>query len=120
MKLSFSKDLYPKVALIKSAYHFTDKAYVHLDVDEKNYIVSLECKEDAQIDLKEFQNEMLAQTARYEVYRQTKDIRRLTVARALASTLVDPLPEEKEVLDEEDDLDFDIDKILTSWFEDNE
>lgn len=37
--LVFSRDLYSKIALLKAAYNFTDKAYVHLDADEKSYYV---------------------------------------------------------------------------------
>ena len=33
-KLKFNKELYSKTALIKAAYNFTDKAYVHLDSDD--------------------------------------------------------------------------------------
>jgi len=116
MEFKFSKELYPKTALIKSAYSFTDRAYIHLDANEDNYIVLLEFKDGITFDFKEFENEMLAQTARYEVYRQTKDIRRLTVARALASTVIETFPAD----DDSDDSNYDIDEILTNWFDDDE
>ena len=40
-KLKFNKELYSKTALIKAAYNFTDKAYVHLDSDDKYYLLHL-------------------------------------------------------------------------------
>ena len=116
MIFSFSKKIYPKIALIKSAYGFTDRAYLHLDENESEYIVSIIFKDKRTFDYHDFENEMLAQTVRYEVYKQTKDIRRLTVARALASTVVDELPDNEII--EEDSID--INNILTDWFEKNE
>lgn len=118
MEFRFSKNIYPKNALIKSAYSFTDRAYLHLDEDEdeNDYIVSIVFKNDCTFDYHEFENEMLAQTVRYEIYRQTKDIRKLTVARALASTIIDELPDD-EMLEEND---IDMNNILTDWFDGNE
>ena len=115
MIFKFSKKLYPKTVLIKSAYSFTDRAYIHLDQDNEYYIVDITYKDDASFDFQEFENEMLAQTARYEVYRQTKEIRKLTVARALASTVVD-----EEYQSDEETEDFDVTEILKDWFEKSE
>lgn len=115
MEFKFSKALYPKIALLKSAYSFTDRAYIHLDADKENYIVRIEYKDDNQFDYHEFENEMLSQTVRYEVYRQTKELRRLTVARALASTIIEETSDQ-EIIEE----DVDIDNVLQNWFDKNE
>jgi His-Xaa-Ser system protein HxsD len=88
MTYKYNKNLYPKSALIKSAYHFTDSAYIHLACDEDYYIVSIELKDENIIDEKSFENEMLAQTARYEIFQQTKNIREISLARALASSVI--------------------------------
>ena len=113
LKLSYSKQMYTREVLIKSAYAFTNKAYVHLDADADSYMVVLTAKDDQEIDLKEFENEMLAQTARQLVYEQTKDIRRLTVARAFASTIIGST-EESVVTDDEEN---NIDDVLKNWFD---
>lgn len=115
MKLKFNKSLYPKVVLIKSAYSFTDRAYIHLDEIDDYYTVDINFKDENEFDCAEFENEMLCQAARYEVYKQTKDLRKLTVARALASTVVNDNIEE-EILEEE----IDVDLVLKDWFEENE
>lgn len=116
MTFTFSKEMYPKCVLVKSAYHFTDKAYLHLDANETDYIVEITMKGTDSFDYHEFENEMLAQAARYEIYRQTKDIRRLTVARALASTVLEepPLPESESAEH------VDINNVLRDWFETHE
>lgn len=82
------KELYSKIALIKTAYNFTDKAYIHLDADKDYYIVTLKSKKGCDIKEDEFVNEMLEQSVRHEVYIQTKNIRELILARALASSVV--------------------------------
>lgn len=113
----FKKELYSKIALLKAAYSFTDKAYIHLDADDEFYFVSLSYKEDAQVTEKEFINEMLAQSLRHEIYLQTKNIRELLLARAMASSVVtttdeEPVGEEIEQFAEKD--------ILNDWFDNHE
>ena len=115
MEFKFSKALYPKIALLKSAYSFTDRAYIHLDADKENYIVRIEYKDDNQFDYHGFENEMLSQTVRDEVYRQTKELRRLTLARALASTIIEETADQ-EIIEEN----VDIDNVLQNWFDKNE
>lgn len=125
--MRFAKELYPKIALIKSAYSFTDRAYVHLDADETHYIVSIRAKEGFQeVTEDEFSNEMLAQCARHEVYLQTKTLRELLVARAMASTVIELPDETYAAIDmegyssaaQEDEAQ--ASEILADWFEANE
>ena len=113
MRFTYRKELYPKAALIKAAYHFTDAAYLHLDADDEYFIVSLDVKDGCSLDPRDFEDEMLAQIARYEVFLQTKDIREISLARALASSVVvtagEPgSPDENDVAAEE---------ILKDWFQ---
>lgn len=112
--------MYPHIALMKSAYTFTDRAYIHLDADDRYYIVKIYPKEGHDpITEKEFINEMLCQCVRHEVYQQTKTVRELLIARSMASTVIeqpsvsaeDELPSE-QVWDEK--------QILTDWFEGND
>lgn len=112
--LKFSKELYSKTALVKAAYNYTDRVYVHLDADEDYYYVALKSKDDrTSVSEEEFLNEMLAQSVRHEVYRQTKNIRELMLARAMASSIVsEPTFEAFD-----DDTQFSEDEILKDWFE---
>ena len=116
MKFKFSKELYTKTALLKAAYSFTERAYIHLDLDESYYYVDIQDKEDPSITLDEFKNELLGQTIRNKVSEETKDLRKLIIARAMASTLIDENPkEEVRSLDGSSE-----DTILKDWFEANE
>lgn len=118
MKFTFSKKIYPKTAFIKSAYAFTDRAYLHLDEDEENYIADITPKDKNILELKEFENEMLYQTVKYKIYKQTKDIRTLTVARALSSTII----EEKSSFDDskKNNDEYCVDDVLKDWFSSHE
>lgn len=86
--MKFRKELYSKVSLIKAAYNFTDQAYVHLDADTEYFYVSIEPKHAGyEISKPDFINEKLTQSVRHEVYQQTKNIRELLLARAMASSV---------------------------------
>ena len=117
-RLKFNRELYSKVALIKAAYNFTDSAYIHLDADNEYYYVSIEPKDPSvSISESDFVNEMLSQAVRHEIYIQTKTIRELMLARAMAPSVVTkddnlPLDGSNEVFSE--------DEILKDWFVENE
>jgi len=118
-RFKFQKDLYPKIALLKAAYTYTDSAYIHLDADSEYYYVELEIKQGAEpIDEKQFLNEMLTQSVRHMVYQQTKNIRELMLARAMATTIVG----DTEVFDIEESSqeDFMEEDLLKDWFDGNE
>ena len=112
-KMSFSKELYSKIALMKAAYNFTDIAYIHLDSDEQRFYVTLTPKEPRQtINEQDFVNEMLTQSIRHEIYQETKDIRTLLLARAMATSVIaDPQ------LPETSDDSFDESDVLKDWFD---
>ena len=116
--MNFSKELYSKIALIKAAYNFTDNAYVHLDADDRYYYVAIEPKcPDYKVSEQEFINEMLTQSIRHEVYQQTKNIRELLLARAMATSVI----VDENLIDDNDGEDsFTESEILRDWFEANE
>ena len=117
MRYRFNRNLYSKVALLKAAYNFTDKAYLHLDIDEKYYYVDFEMKNEKEsIPENEFENEMLAQAVRHEIFLQTKEIRKLLFARAMATTVVAECEESDEIITDE----FSENEVLKDWFSDEE
>lgn len=113
----FKKELYSKISLIKAAYNYTDKAYLHLDSDVDYYIVNIEPKDGQKISEKDFINEMLTQSVRHEVYLQTHHIRELLLARALATSVVDESV--NEYINDEEKM-YNENDILRDWFETNE
>lgn len=116
--LKFNRELYSKTALIKAAYSFTDKAYIHLDADEHYYYVQIESKSSEEcISESEFENEILAQSVRHEIYRQTKNIRELLLARAMATSVI---MEDETLLEDSSGESFSEDEILKDWFAEND
>ena len=109
--LTFSKELYPKIA-----YSFTDRAYIHLDANDTHYMVDiipkLGCSEISEA---EFTNEILCQCVRHEIYQQTKNIRELLVARAMASTVIQQNGSRLE--DVSDEMSNEEKTILIDWFD---
>lgn len=118
-KMKFNKSLYPKVSLIKAAYNFTDVAYLHLDSDNEYYYVSIESKQECdKVTENEFVNEMLTQAVRHEIYQQTKSIRELMLARALATSVImeDESMHTIQITDQEPDEN----SILKDWYAEND
>lgn len=111
----YRKNLYPKVAIMKAAYHLLDRGYVHIDMDEVFYIVQITSKDSCSEEILklELDNEVLAQTVRYHIYEQTHEIRHILVARAMASTIINAEPTADSQQENSDSLD----EILTDWFD---
>lgn len=115
--MRFRRELYSKIALLKAAYNFTDRAYIHLDADDTYFIVSVENKSGMNpVTEQEFINEILTQSVRHEVYMQTKNIRELLLARSMATSVVIDNEINPEI---QEDI-FTEEEILKDWFESDE
>ena len=108
MRILYSKELYSKEALLKAAYHFTDNYYIYLGVEGDSFFVDFSSREGSPIDSgalqNQFKNEILAQVIHQSISNETSDLRKLLVARALSSTMVDeedPVDNEPETMNEE-------------------
>lgn len=108
MRILYSKELYSKKALLKAAYHFTDNYYIYLGVEDDSFFVDFSTKDESLIDSdklqNQFKNEILAQVIHQSISNETSDLRKLLVARALSSTMVDeedPVDNEPETMNEE-------------------
>lgn len=117
MELKFDKNIYDKQALLKTAFLFTDRVYLHLDQDEKYWLVSWKEKESESLAPESFENAMIEQSLHAQLLRSTEDIRKLILARAFASTIM----EAGEVTDREtcvtDENPEQKKNILRGWFE---
>ena len=90
MDIKLDKNIYSKDVLLKTAYAFTDKAYLHLSQDAENWIIHWTNKDNAGVSEQDFENEMIAQQLRESLLLKSSDIRKLILARAYASTLIEP------------------------------
>ena len=115
MRYKFRKEFNSKIALLKAAYNYTDKAFIHLDSDDDYYFVDIEIKSGVDhIRENEFMNEMLAQSVRHEIYLQTKNIRELILARAMATTVI--THQDTEMIAMESPDPYSEDEVLKDWF----
>lgn len=114
---SYEKDIYPTEALLKAAYSFIKKAYIHFSIDCQKIIVTFTAKSDEELPdtiALDFENALLAQTVRLQVYKQTHVIREVLMARAMSSTMT--MDNDPVGLVEDNYLDDNIDNILKDWF----
>lgn len=110
----YSKELYQKEVILKAAYAFTDIMYIHIDVDDENYLIKLTSKQNETSDVlyKKFENELIMQEVRVIVSGKTKSIREMIVARALSSTMINT--DVENLANISDDC---ADEILSDWFD---
>lgn len=114
---SYSSDIYEKEVLLKAAYAFTDKAYIHLDYKNGYYQVELMGKTEEIPDIYEkFENELVCQETRRIVTNKTKDIREIIVARSLASTMANITNDELICNTSTNEEEFYADDVLQDWF----
>ena len=118
----FSKELYDRNVIIKAAYLFTDKYYIHIDTDQEAFIVTFISKESDIADEvdKQYENELIVEQTRMLINEKTRNLRELITARALSSTMID-VQLENDTSDESGNGQvFAASDILQDWFCDNE
>lgn len=100
LNISLDLSIYPKEAIMGTAYVFIDKVYVYLDIKEKGKIyVSLKNKDkDADIVVTEgeFMNELLNYVHRLNISKYNKKIRESMVERALYSSVGDNMFDDQD------------------------
>ena len=89
MEIRIDKGIYSREVLLKTAYSFTDKAYLHLSQDDSSWIISWTSMPGYEVNPDMFENEMIAQQLRADIVGKTKDIRKLLLSRAFASSVLE-------------------------------
>ena len=118
----YDSKIYEKSALIKAAYSFINEYYIHLEINDKgNYYISFTVKSEKTSPhiIERFENELLAQTVRQHVYRETKSLREIMVARAMASSMIidDVVTENIDTQSDSDqETNYNLNAILIDWF----
>lgn len=114
MELRFDKSVYDRRALLKAAFRFTDRCYIHLQQDEAQWIVSWREKDGAAVDSGEFENELIAQSLRLQLLEESAELRKILLARAMASTVIQevPVPSGESGSAGQDEV-----QILRGWFD---
>lgn len=117
------KSLFPPEVVLKAAYAFLETDYIHIDEDGAYWVVQMSPKPGTAPENRtaEFENELLSQAVRFQVFKQTKSIREILLARAMTSTMVDQEDPIGRIQSEQDDIsNEELEQILTDWFDKNE
>ena len=77
MEIRIDKRIYSREVLLKTAYSFIDRVYLHLSQDKDSWIVSWTNMPGQEVNSKIFENELISQQLRSELISRTKDIRKL-------------------------------------------
>ena len=119
MIIKADRKIYTKNVLLKTAFSFTEHAYMHLSQDSDSWIIQWTNKEGEEVSPLEFENELIQQQIREKLLEQSADIRKILLARAFASTIIDaPVqPEEEEIMDENPE---EAGNILKGWFDEHD
>lgn len=119
-----SKELYSSTVVLKAAYSFLERCYIHIEDVGSDWVISAKLKDETETSeqlMVELENELIAQAVRERVITQTKSIREVLMARAMSSTLIDTEDSVKRIEAESEDIsDDELKSILTSWFDKDE
>ncbi len=123
MEIRVDKKIYSKQVLLKTAYCFSDRVYLHLSQDDQSWIIQWTDMPNQTIKPEMFENEMLSQQLREELVEKTKDVRTLLLSRAFASSAleIEPTDTKPSINTDGDILNLDDDEavedILKGWFD---
>lgn len=124
-KFIIDKRIYNIPTIMKAAYMYIDENYLFFDVLSENEIQVTITPKSTNCYLekiaKEFCNELLAQSVRYNIFNDTKNVREIILGRALYSTCIENNDSELDtILPTSTDTDMEeFDEIAKNWF-DNE
>ena len=118
--------IYPLISVKKAMITFMEYAYVSAKNVNNRIKIHFEFKENnVNLDeiAKEFINECLKESLRYDISKETQNIRELILGRALYSSCIrfdDGEPNDINIkYNEIEDVDFNIDEIAVNWFDIN-
>ncbi len=116
-----SKNMYLPQVVLKASYAFISDVYIHIDELKESWIISFSPKNeytDVSAFPGLFENELISQAVRWNVYQQTHSVRELLMARAMTSTMIDDADPLERVSAAQSDVDSEeLNTILTNWFE---
>lgn len=118
MTACFDMKLYTKDVIIKTAYSFIDRYFVHLDIVDNKYKIDIIAKDnESEEDIRnKLNNEIILQLARFTVSARTCEVRQLILGRAFASSIT---AEDKDIPEYNSEYVSSSEMILKDWFENN-
>lgn len=124
IELYLNEEIYNLPVIKKALYNFIDDGYFILNYGNSNIIIAkIFLKNNAinkELFVKELYNELFNESLRFDIMKQTKNIRELILGRALYSTCIDTEDDENDNDDKkQENNNYDINNIAVNWFEEN-
>lgn len=124
-EILIEEEIYPLITIEKAISNFTQDVYIKLEhKDKKTIMIKIalqENKNDLEEIIGELYNELLRESIRYNISKETKNLRELIVGRALYTTCIEIDEQDKtEDYYEDEKEDYELDEIAVNWFENNE
>lgn len=124
IELYLNEEIYNLLVIKKALYNFIDDGYFILNYGNSNIIIAkIFLKNNAinkELFVKELYNELFNESLRFDIMKQTKNIRELILGRALYSTCIDTEDDENDNDDKkQENNNYDINNIAVNWFEEN-
>lgn len=121
ISVSVSRELYDREVVLKTAYIFTEKAYLHIESNEDNWIIHMKMKPGmAAVSPAEFENALISEMVRLSVYRRTHTLRELLMGKALSTSVIEHDNPIREIAGEQETSQEELQDILQDWFDKNE
>ena len=121
ISVSVSRELYDREVVLKTAYIFTEKAYLHIESNEENWIIHMKMKPRMEaVSPAEFENALISEMVRLSVYRRTHTLRELLMGKALSTSVIEHDNPIREIASEQETSQEELQDILQDWFEKNE
>lgn len=125
-EILIQEDIYPLITVKKAISNFMQEVYIKIDHIDNNIIciklVLHNTEGDFEKIIGEFYNELLRESIRYNISKETKNLRELIVGRALYTTCIELDKNDKVESDNKEKIEenYNLDDIAVNWFLNNE
>lgn len=121
VSVSVSREIYDREVVLKTAYIFTEKTYLHIESNEDNWIIHMKMKPGMEaVSPAEFENALISEMVRLSIYRRTHTLRELLMGKALSTSVIEHDNPIREIASEQETSQEELQDILQDWFEKNE
>lgn len=110
---SFSANIYSNKAIILTANEYRTHFQFELEYKDEMFIVHYKSTDGFTLSKSEFENRLIENSIRYDILEKTSDVRKLVLARAFASTIIDTKTLRQE---DEKETQWEENIILQDWF----
>ena len=124
LEIKVSTNIYPLLSIKMAASNFLEYAFIALEEKNDTCIIFIKKVDPSMSDediVWKLYNELLRESIRYDISKETKNIRELIVGRSLYSTCIkdesDKITENSTIEKVDENIEYNVDNIAVSWFD---